>query len=83
LFTDTPGVLYAKEDVEGFTESLHGTPSVTLVSAQRSARIGQCRFGASGSYLVDSWEPFANDYFVKDFTSTSVTLTPGLAQPVQ
>ena len=81
LFTGTAGVLYAKENVDSFVETVRGAPTVTLSNASRSAKIGQWRVGTTGSYYHNGWEPYASVFFVKDFTSTSANLAAGVAVP--
>ena len=77
----TAGVLYAKQTIDGFTESLRSFPTVTNTVTSRTFQVGQWRLGGSAAYYYGGWEPFVSAYWIRDFTRTSLNLAPGVPRP--
>lgn len=62
------GLLVARDDQDGFTES-DGT-----VVAARSAELGRLTLGGDASYLWGSFEPFASALYERDFERDKITV---------
>ncbi len=68
------GLLYAKDDIDGFTES------DTTVVADREVELGRLSVGGNVAYTWGSFEPFASATYQYDYALEEITVA-GAAQP--
>lgn len=68
------GLLYAKDDIDGFTES-----DTTAVAA-REVELGRLSLGGNIAYTWDSFEPFASATYQHDFSFENIRVA-GATQP--
>lgn len=75
LVSGRTGLLYAKQTDDSFVES-----NGTVIPKQRT-RLGRFLIGGELAYSAGAWEPYVSGMYEHDFTSTSITFAPGVAQP--
>jgi hypothetical protein len=75
LVSGRTGLLYATQKDDSFVES-----NGTVIPEQRT-NLGRFLIGGELAYSAGAWEPYVSGMYEHDFTSTSITFAPGVAQP--
>ena len=65
--SEQAGLLMAREDIDGFTES-DGT-----VVADNSVSLGQASIGGEAAYAWDTFEPYANALYSYDYNREDIS----------
>ncbi len=69
------GYLYAKDELQSFTES-NG-----LLNPRSTVKLGQGRIGGELAYSLGEWEPYASVALVRDFVTTETKVGAGVPVP--